>query len=180
MECSGTRISRTEVILKRSSGGCYHTKGGFCSVGISTLPTLWVSYERFPLLSPPKKKHTHTHIHTNTHTHTRTHAHTHARTHARRHAHTYTHTFVYRDIFLKQCILIPNTTENNYDIFLQQLRNLLSQSFLQKESKKTRRAKNVIFYISFEEVTLLLMYIKTECFNIHLKRIYFYKSQVWR
>ena len=42
----------------------------------------------------------------------------------------YTHTYIHTDIFEKPCILIPNTLENNYNMFLQQLKKLLSQSFL--------------------------------------------------
>ena len=51
-------------------------------------------------------------------------ARTHTRTHARTHA----------DIFQKPCIFIPNTSENNYNMFLQQLQKLLSQSFLLEEA----------------------------------------------
>ena len=57
---------------------------------------------------------------------TRTQTRTHARTHARTHT---THTY----IFQKSCILIPNTSENNYNMFLQ-LKKLLSQSFLYEEA----------------------------------------------
>ena len=65
-----------------------------------------------------------------------THTHTHTRTHARTHAHTHIHT----DIFQKSCILIPNTSENNYNMFLQQLKKLLSQSFLQQEAINLRKS----------------------------------------
>ena len=34
------------------------------------------------------------------------------------------------DIFQKSCILVPNTSDNNYNMFLQQLQKLLSQNFL--------------------------------------------------
>ena len=42
--------------------------------------------------------------------------------------HTHTHTQTSTDIFQKPCIFIPNTSENNYNTFLQQLQKLLSQS----------------------------------------------------
>ena len=32
--------------------------------------------------------------------------------------HTHTHTHIHTDIFQKPCILIPNTSENNYNMFL--------------------------------------------------------------
>ena len=44
--------------------------------------------------------------------------------------HTHTHTYIHTYIFQKPCILIPNTSKNNYNMFLQQLKKLLSQSFL--------------------------------------------------
>ena len=40
----------------------------------------------------------------------------------------YIHTHIHTDIFQKSCILIPNTTKNNYNMFLQQLKKLLSRS----------------------------------------------------
>ena len=66
------------------------------------------------IFDPPSHTHTHTHPHPHTHTHT----------------HTYTHTHIHTDILKKSCILIPNTSENNYNKFLQQLKKLISQSFL--------------------------------------------------
>ena len=59
-----------------------------------------------------------------------THTHTHTRTH------THTHIHIIQTFFQKQCILIPNASENNYKMFLQQLKKLLSQSFLYEEEKK--------------------------------------------
>ena len=47
----------------------------------------------------------------------------------------HTHTYIHTDIFQKSCILIPHTSENNYNMFLQQLKKLLPQSFLQEEAK---------------------------------------------
>ena len=35
-----------------------------------------------------------------------------------------------KHVFWKPFILIPNTLENNYNMFLQQLKKLISQSFL--------------------------------------------------
>ena len=56
--------------------------------------------------------------------------HTQTRTRTRTHTHTHTHTHIRPDIFQKSCILIPHTSENNYNMFLQQLKKLLSQSCL--------------------------------------------------
>ena len=65
-----------------------------------------------------------THAHTHTHTHTLTHSLT----------HTHTHTHIHTEIFQNQCILIPENSKQNYNMFLQQLKKLLSQSFLQEEA----------------------------------------------
>ena len=49
---------------------------------------------------------------------------------------THTHTHTPTHIFQKPCIWICNTSETNYNMFLQQLK-LLSQSFLKEEAKKS-------------------------------------------
>ena len=50
--------------------------------------------------------------------------------HTHTYTHTHTHTYASIHIFQKSCILIPNTSKNNYNMFLQELKKLLSQSFL--------------------------------------------------
>ena len=55
----------------------------------------------------------------------------HTYTHSPPHTHTHIHTV----IFEKPCILISNTSEYNYNMFLQQLKKLLLQSFLYGEAK---------------------------------------------
>ena len=67
---------------------------------------------------------THACTHACTHTYARTHTHTHTRTHARTRTHTHTHTHthtthIHTDIFQKPCILIPNNSKYNYNMFLQ-------------------------------------------------------------
>ena len=52
-------------------------------------------------------------------------------------ARTHTHASIHTDIFQKPCILILNTLENNYNMFLQQLKKLLSHNFLEEEAKKS-------------------------------------------
>ena len=54
-----------------------------------------------------------------------TRARTHARTHAHAHTRTHTHAHTSIDIFQKPCIFIPNTSENNYNMFLQHLKKPL-------------------------------------------------------
>ena len=77
---------------------------------------------------------TRAHTHTNTHTHTHTHAHTRTHTHARTHTQS-----IHTDIFQKQCILIPNTSENNYNMFLQQLKAKLYIAFGSNEGYERPR-----------------------------------------
>ena len=51
------------------------------------------------------------------------------------HKHTHIRTHIHTDIFQKPCILISSISENIYNMFLQQLKKLLSQSFLQEKAK---------------------------------------------
>ena len=65
-----------------------------------------------------------------------THTHTHTRTHT--HTHTHTHTPIHTDTFKKSCILIPHTSENNYNMFLQHSKNYYHKAC----SRRKQKSKN--------------------------------------